>query len=260
MDDPCSCWAVPGEVRSVVVVAAEQKRAPQRAGRHGHRSRRRRWRRRNAGRWRRCGNGRCGRRRWWRLRHRPRYALARRTKALFFVQLLNHLLRNHAQRLEDAVAVHRDGFHTGPISGPIQFFIHIGYRQRIWQIALVKLNDDRNIIDINPVVLQVPASNCPSIRHFLSSCRDWNPRQTPPRRRLAAPICASRRNRPGPARYNRENLVRIPATAPKSSGRKSKNNVRSVSVAIETSSPVELAGALACTTCKFVVFPQRPGP
>jgi hypothetical protein len=55
-------------------------------------------------------------------------------------------------------------------------------------------------------------------------------------------------------------LVFIPLTIPRLSGMKSKNRVRSDSVAIEDRTPRLSSGAFWWTTSRFVVFPESPGP
>jgi hypothetical protein len=54
--------------------------------------------------------------------------------------------------------------------------------------------------------------------------------------------------------------VRIPRIVPISIGRKSKKRVRSVSVASESILPLFLMGSFSWIHCRFVVFPQSPGP
>ena len=52
----------------------------------------------------------------------------------------------------------------------------------------------------------------------------------------------------------------MPRIVPSSIGRKSKNSVRSVSVASESILPLFLMGSFSWIHCRFVVFPQSPAP
>jgi hypothetical protein len=52
----------------------------------------------------------------------------------------------------------------------------------------------------------------------------------------------------------------MPPMIPTSSGRRSKNSVRSVSVSRLTISPRVWGAVRWWIACRFVVFPHRPGP
>ena len=54
--------------------------------------------------------------------------------------------------------------------------------------------------------------------------------------------------------------VFMPRMVPRSMGRKSKNSVRSASVARESIFPLFLMGVFSWIHWRLVVFPHRPGP
>ena len=73
---------------------------------------------------------------------------------LFPVEFSDHLLRDRLERLENAISIYRDRLDGGP-GVAIELLVHIGNGHGVGHITLVELQDQRKILNVEAVLLQV---------------------------------------------------------------------------------------------------------